>query len=211
MLSLNEKAYVLIKEGILFAKFKQGEVINERQLMKQFGLGRTPVREAILRLANEKLLRVIPRRGVVVSDIDMMDVSRLLEMRRVLEIHYAKKINNHVSRSDINQLKGLLHQRSKAKQEGAIQEVVRADKAFHLGLFRLLGDAFLVEILERIYDRLFRIWILANLRRSDDPEIDRDHHRIVKSLEEGDSENLVLAINHHIDYFRQKIFSVLME
>jgi DNA-binding GntR family transcriptional regulator len=211
MMSLNEKAYELIKERILFAKFRQGEVINERQLMKQLGLGRTPVREAILRLANENLLRVIPRRGVVVSDINMMDVSRLLEMRKLLEIHYARKINNHVGQSEINQLNGLLHQRSKAKKEGAIQAVVRADKAFHLGLFRLLGDAFLAEILEKIYDRLFRIWILANLQRSDDPEIDRDHHSIVKALEEGNSETLVSAISHHIDYFRQKIFSVIME
>lgn len=211
MPSLNEKAYELIKEKILFAKYRQGEVINERQLMKELGLGRTPVREAILRLMSENLVRVIPRRGVAVSDIDIMDVSRLLEMRKLLEVHYAKKLNDHVQQSEINELRGLLQQRSNAKEAGEIRAVVQADKAFHLGLFRVLGDALLVEMLERIYDRLFRIWILANLRRSDDPEIERDHHSIVKALEERNTDNLVSAICNHIDYFKQKIFSVLME
>jgi len=211
MPSLNERAYELIKERILFAKLRQGEVINERQMTKELGLGRTPVREAILRLASENLVRVIPRRGVVVADIGPMDVSRLLEMRKLLEVHYAKKINSHVRQSDINQLKRLLELRNKAKQEGEIQAVVQADKAFHLGLFEFLGDAFLVEILEKIYDRLFRIWILANLQHSDDPEIDRDHHNVVKALEERNTENLVSAITNHIDYFKQKIFLVLME
>jgi len=211
MLSLNEKAYELIKEKILFARLRQGEVINERQLMKELGLGRTPVREAVLRLAHENLIRVIPRRGLVVSDIDMMDVSRLLEMRKLLEVHYARKINNHVSQPEINQLKRLLQQRRKAKKQGEIEAVVQADKAFHLGLFQLLGDAFLVEMLEKIYDRLFRIWILANVRRSDDPEIDRDHQSIVKALADHNVEDLVSAISSHIDYFKKKIFLVLME
>jgi DNA-binding GntR family transcriptional regulator len=209
--SLKERAYERIKERILFARFRQGEAINEGQLTRELGMGRTPVREALLRLAGENLLRVIPRRGVVVADVDMMEVSSLLEMRKLLEVHYAGKIRLPVGASGINRLKGLLTQENQAKDKGNVQAAVQADKAFHLGVFELLGDALLIEMLEKIYDRLFRVWVLANLWRSDDPEIDHAHQSILKALGESNTEHLVSAITSHIEYFREKMRSVLLE
>src|SRR5262249_44464891 len=83
--SLTEKAYRQIEELIVTLQIPPGTVVSEAQLSERLAIGRTPIREALQRLARERLVVVLPRRGIMVSEINVRTQLRLLEVRRELE------------------------------------------------------------------------------------------------------------------------------
>src|ERR1700720_2400274 len=83
--SLTEQAYRLIEEQIVTLRLKPGDILSEQMLSASFRIGRTPIREALQRLAREGLVTILPRKGVLVSDINPRNQLLLLEVRRELE------------------------------------------------------------------------------------------------------------------------------
>ena len=83
--SLTDRAYVALEEMICTLRLEPGEVLSEGALSETLGIGRTPVREALQRLAREGLVTVLPRRGVLVSEFNVKKQLRMLEVRRELE------------------------------------------------------------------------------------------------------------------------------
>ncbi len=84
-LSLTEQAYRALEEQIVTLRIPPGTVVSEAILGARLGFGRTPIREALWRLARERLVTIIPHRGIIVSEIDIKLQLRLLELRRVVE------------------------------------------------------------------------------------------------------------------------------
>ncbi len=83
--SLTDRAYRALEELIVTLQLDPGEVLSEAALAKQLGIGRTPIREALQRLAREGLVVILPRRGILVSDINVRSQLELLRVRRELE------------------------------------------------------------------------------------------------------------------------------
>src|SRR5436309_9497117 len=88
--SLADRAYHAIREMIVSLELRPGAVIDERRLMERLGIGRTPTREALRRLAQERLVEVYPRRGMFVTSVEIHDLASLAEVRLVLESHVAR-------------------------------------------------------------------------------------------------------------------------
>ena len=86
---LSEQAYRAIRDRIVSLELRPGAVINEKELIESLGIGRTPVREALRRLAQEQLVEVYPRRGMFVTTVEIRDLASLCEVRSVLESHAA--------------------------------------------------------------------------------------------------------------------------
>src|SRR4029078_13308068 len=80
-----DRAYLAIRGLIVSLELPPGAVIDERELMQQLGLGRTPVREALRQLAQEQLVEVFPRRGMFVTGVDVRDLARISEVRLALD------------------------------------------------------------------------------------------------------------------------------
>ncbi|MBT4020715.1 MAG: GntR family transcriptional regulator, partial [Alphaproteobacteria bacterium] len=83
--SLTDQAYSKLEELIVTIQLKPGAVLSESALAAQLGIGRTPIREALHRLAREGLVVILPRRGILVSEINIHSQLRLLEVRRKIE------------------------------------------------------------------------------------------------------------------------------
>jgi DNA-binding transcriptional regulator YhcF (GntR family) len=83
--TLTEQAYRLIEEQIVTLRLKPGDVLSEQMLSAMFKIGRTPIREALQRLAREGLITILPRKGVLVSDINPRNQLLVLEVRREIE------------------------------------------------------------------------------------------------------------------------------
>lgn len=83
--SLTTQAYEILEAMIANLELKPGEALSEVELAERLGIGRTPVREALQRLAREHLVQILPQRGVLVSEIDIKRQLRLLEVRREVE------------------------------------------------------------------------------------------------------------------------------
>src|SRR3979411_2722216 len=88
--SQSEEAYLRIRERIISLGMPPGSVVNESRLGEELKIGRTPIREALQRLARENLVRSIPHRGTFVTDVNITDLARITEVRVVLEGHAAR-------------------------------------------------------------------------------------------------------------------------
>src|SRR6202166_1601825 len=88
--SQSEAAYLRIRERIVSLDMPPGSVVNETRLREELKIGRTPIREALQRLARENLVRSIPHRGTFVTDVNITDLARITEVRVVLESHCAR-------------------------------------------------------------------------------------------------------------------------
>src|SRR3990172_10489661 len=83
-------AYEQLKKMIVHMEFKPGSLVNETELMERLKIGRTPLREAILRLVEEKLVEIVPRRGYFIADVSMSDITYAQEFRQHLECTSAR-------------------------------------------------------------------------------------------------------------------------
>ena len=83
--SLTDRAYADLEEMIVTLQLAPGSAVSELELASYLGIGRTPIREALQRLARERLVTIVPRRGIFVSEINVTSQLRLLEVRRELE------------------------------------------------------------------------------------------------------------------------------
>ena len=89
--------------------------MNERELTERLGIGRTPVREALRRLAQEQLVEVYPRRGMFVTTVDVRDLARLCEVRAVLEPEAARLAAERATQPDLDELSALLNELDAAR------------------------------------------------------------------------------------------------
>ena len=141
---MSATAYELLKSEIVSGKRKPGEVFEEKQFAAQLGVSRTPVREAVLQLAREGLLIIMPRRGTVVSTISMEDIRQLYEARRILEPQIMRIAAKRADADTLTRWKAYFENQLDAADdegatlqfpgEGETQLCRDADAAFHLFL-----------------------------------------------------------------------------
>src|SRR5256714_14499447 len=108
--SLAERAFHAIREMIVSLELRPGAVIDERSLMQQLGIGRTPTREALRRLAQEGLVEVYPRRGMFVTPVEIQDLASLADVRSVLESSAARLAAERATDDDRDSIAALLPQ-----------------------------------------------------------------------------------------------------
>src|SRR5438270_13626940 len=111
--SQSEEAYTRILDRIVSLEVPPGSVVNAARLREELGIGRTPIREALQRLARENFVRSIPHRGTFVTDVNITDLARITEVRVVLEAHAARLATEKLTSADRESIEELLklHQR----------------------------------------------------------------------------------------------------
>jgi DNA-binding GntR family transcriptional regulator len=116
-LSLNELAYRRFKQALVTLSYKPGEYLNTAQVMSELDMGRTPINQAIHRLANEGLLQVIPRKGVMVAPLSMDDALELIEVRLANEMLCMRLASKRITAHQIAELTELNQQIEAASQQ----------------------------------------------------------------------------------------------
>ena len=114
--SFADRAYYAIRELIVTLELPPGAVVREPELTERLGIGRTPVREALRRLAQERLVEVFPRRGMFVTKVDVRDLARLCEVRVALEPEAARLAAERATQADLAELRGVAR---RARRAGA--------------------------------------------------------------------------------------------
>jgi DNA-binding GntR family transcriptional regulator len=205
---LSERAYRLIKEKIVRLELAPSELINEQALMEDLGLGRTPIREALLQLAQEDLVNIVPRRGMFVADISITDLQKIFEVRIVLERLCARLAAQRISEEQIARMEAI-HRELDAVPPGDIKALMACDTHFHDLLYEAGGNEFLADALHRLYDHSLRLWYLA-LDRVEDVRGQVDQHvEIVEALKRGDAALAETLTQEHIQQFQREIRAVL--
>ena len=136
--SLSDKAYHAIRGLIVSLELAPGAVIDERELIERLEIGRTPVREALRRLAQERLVEVYPRRGMFVTGVDVRELARLSEVRVVLEPEAARLAAERANEADRAELGALLAELDGGDGERAASTMRAHVQNFEQAMHRVL-------------------------------------------------------------------------
>lgn len=205
MQSLADKAYHEIRGLIVSLELAPGAVIDERELVERLGIGRTPVREALRRLALERLVDVYPRRGMFVTGVDVRQLARLSEVRAVLEPEAARLAAERATGDDRARLDDLL-----GELDAGSGELMQLDERIHRAVYRAAHNDLLESTLEQYYALALRIWMLALERTQDLEEAVEAHRDLLEAIRDGDGERAAQAMRDHVENFEQAMHRVLL-
>ncbi len=206
---LSETAYQSIKYKIISLEMPPGSVVDESSLRTELGLGRTPIREALQRLAMEKLVTIVPRRGTFVTQIGLTDLQRLSEARFLLETQAARLACQRGTAAHWQQMEDILDQLD--IDAGTDNEaMIAADEACHHIMYEAADNEFLQDTLVSLYALSLRLWYYAISQMDDMREAVLEHRRILDALRGGNEEQAAHLIAEHIQTFHSEIQSVVM-
>jgi DNA-binding GntR family transcriptional regulator len=205
---LSEKAYHLIKEKIVTLELEPLAVIDEQTLKGELDLGRTPIREALHRLAAEGLVIVAPRRGMFVADISITDLQKIFEVRMILEGFCARLAAQRANRQQIAHMEAIL-QELECLSDGDAEALMSIDKRFHESMYQAADNEFLTESLDRLHAQSLRLWHLVLDRLDNVQEAILEHKEIVRALKAKDEAQAEKLVQQHIAQFQREIKAVL--
>lgn len=185
-------AFDRLEHLLVTLRLPPGATVREQELAAQVDLGRTPVREAVQRLSALGLLRVFPRKGLVVSAVERADLAQLLEVRRVLERLLVVKAAERATHEQRRALRAIA-----VPLDGITDDVPRylqLDRRLDELLLAASGNPFLGKALAPMHVHCRRLWYL-NLPRVDLPSAATFHAALARSVADGDGGGAVRALN----------------
>lgn len=197
--SLTERAYNQLEELIVRLELAPGSFVSESLLCDRLGLGRTPVREALLRLARERLVRILPRRGVVISEIDPAAQLRLLEFRREVErfvVSDAARRADEAARATFASLANQFERAAAASDDIAF---MRVDREFNALCLATSGNEFAVSAMLSMQALARRFWYQHYRDAADMPEAARLHAAVARAIASGAPDDAARALHALLD------------
>lgn len=186
-------AYRDIKQKILSGFFSSDARLREMEISKLIGMGRTPVREALKRLEDERLLTHEPRRGLVITRIDKQGVTELYAMREVLEGAAAEFAARHATDAEIDNMQSILEQ-----SEQPDSDPVRMNLQFHEAIYGAAHNQHLIRTLQSISDTTFLLGrsTLQSPQRAQ--KAVEEHRQILAAIRDRDPQAASTAAKNHI-------------
>jgi DNA-binding GntR family transcriptional regulator len=194
-------AYTRLKRQIIFRDVREGQTFDELSLSRQLKIGRTPVREAVQRLAGEGLVRVIPRKGTIVSELGVDTVREMFEARMPVEAQIARLAALRAEPAEIARMEDALADVDRLIDERRFRELLLADEEFHLSLAAAAKNRLLSEMVVRLYTLGSRFWYTTMAQRSRE-DIKREmelHLAIVRGIKQRDPEKAARAVLDLVD------------
>src|SRR5919201_5827874 len=182
---LADRAYVALRDRLVTLRIPPGSPIDEDAIGRDLKMGRTPVREAIKRLALENLVTVFPRRGTFASEINITDLAHISDVRAQLEAHAAYRAAERITDAQRAELAGLLHELQLSRGNDDVEMLMELDAAVHRFIYRCAGNPFLEETLGRYLNLSLRIWYLVIDRLPHLFARVHEHEDVLRAIEAG--------------------------
>jgi DNA-binding GntR family transcriptional regulator len=207
-LRLSDKAYELIRHRIITLELPPQSPIDEGELMSELGLGRTPIREALQRLAAENLVSIIPRRGMFVADISLIDLQKVFELRMVLEGFCARLATERATEDQLAKMDALVAELDSLTENDS-RRLMSIDERFHELLYQSADNEFLESSLRRLHALSFRIWHLVLERLGSVRGAMEQHVDITEAIRARDAVRAERLLRQHVSEFQREIKSAL--
>jgi DNA-binding GntR family transcriptional regulator len=188
-----------LRELILTGKLVPDQVIHESELTKRFGTSRSPVREALVHLEQEGLLQVIPKKGTIVTGIDLEQLRQALFIRTTLESNNIQLLCENIEKPQIISLHANLEFQKTALKVGDYSEIYRSFDEFHMLLCDFNKLPRIWEIVRKEKISLDRLHALAESHMPRLGILYEQHIEIVQALEKRDADLCVQLIRTHAD------------
>lgn len=180
--SLAEEAYERLVRKITRLEAEPGSVLVERDLMTEFDIGRTPLREAMQRLAIERLVNHMPNRGMFVSEITPSGVQQIYEFRAMLDGQAAALAATRATAEQVRALDALHRELVSATEDADVDAYVEADRDFYRVLGEAAHNAWIADSIPRIFNLHLRLWFFISRRLGHWEDIARSHEVMTRDV-----------------------------
>lgn len=201
---LKEQAYAEIKALLLDGVVPPGAFLSERQLARQLGMSKTPIRAALERLELESFVTTSPRQGVVVRELSLQEIKDHYAIRIALESFVVAQLAGRLSTPQIATLRANLDQQRDLLETSEARAYMQLDAAFHLSLCEFLGNREITRVMQHQREKLYRV-VLQILER-DMHKMARsyaEHVAIVEALTEGTAGQAADLMRAHFENGKQ--------
>lgn len=209
-LSLSQQVYLQIKQAIVSLELPPGSVIDQAALGEELEFGRTPIREALQRLSLEKLVAIVPGRGTFVSEIGIMDLQRLSEVRLLLEGEAARLAARRGAEEHWQRMEAVLAGLGVEGDRLDNADLIAIDEACHQIMYQATANEFLHDTLVTMYALSLRLWYFALSEIGDMRQAVVEHRDILDALRAGDPDSAERLVRQHIRTFQEEIQSAML-
>lgn len=196
---LTDLAYQKIEEAIVTLRIPPGSAISEQALSAMTGIGRTPIREAIQRLAREHLIMVLPQRGLLVTEMDVAKQLRLLEMRREIERLVARGAAKRANADERATFTRLAEEFMRSASRNDDVAFIRADREFNELCLQAARNEFADGAMRLLHGMSRRFWYMHYKQAADMPVMARLHAAVATAIAKGDVDKAGEALDKLVD------------
>jgi len=198
--NLRDLIFEKLQQAIFSGKFKSGKRITEKEVAEELNVSRTPVREALYRLASTGLIKIIPHRGFLISRWSSIEIRDVMEIRIALEMLAVRLAVKRILPEEIKELKDLIIKMDKAVLKGDIKKVSHLNTEFHNKIVFASKNKELLDVMEPIKNKIhhFRIISLSTPNRLEESQ--KEHKEILNALIERDGKLAQKLIASHINH-----------
>jgi DNA-binding GntR family transcriptional regulator len=198
--TLTEQAYREIEERIVTLQLKPGEFLSEYALSESLRIGRTPIREALQRLAHEGLVTILPRKGILVSETDPRKQLLVLEVRRELERLLCRSGAQRATDEEREKFRTLADGMRRAGKANDDIQFMRLDRELNILISEAAHNAFASRAMQLLHGHSRRFWYLHYKQAADLPLCAKLHADQARAIADGDVAKSAQASDRLIDY-----------
>ncbi|HEX6978116.1 MAG TPA: GntR family transcriptional regulator [Alphaproteobacteria bacterium] len=199
-LSLTDRAYKRLEELIVTLQLAPGAVVSEAALSKRLGIGRTPIREALQRLGRERLVVILPRRGIMVSEVNVRTQLRLLEVRREVERLIARRAARRATPAERAEFARIADEMEAAAAANDDIGFLRLDHEFNVLSLQAARNEFASGAMALMAGLSRRFWYIHYKEVADLPRAVRLHAEIARAIAAGNEAEAAQASDCLMDY-----------
>lgn len=199
---VNKEIYKELKKRIVYLDYKPKQVLNIKELAKEFGVSPMPVREVLILLETEKLVHIIPNNGIYVTDVSFQELKDVFEVRLFLIGLSGRLAAERITPEELSKLKELL---KKIKQEKERKKIIQLDAEFHDLVNCSTKNQTLAETLKRLRNQIGRLWFFAKENDAYSQKIPKDFEELIKALENKEQNKSEQIMKDHAIHFINQI------
>ncbi|MCB1365541.1 MAG: GntR family transcriptional regulator [Rhodobacteraceae bacterium] len=203
--SMRNTAYERIKSAIIKAQYRGGQFLNVAALAKDMNMGRTPIHEAIMRLDQEDLVDVMPRKGVIVRSATLSEARDIAAIRALNEAQCAAWAAERIERQGIERLGAILQEAGEAIRARDVEKALLLDRRFHECISDIAGNRILAGILSNLHERSHRYWYLSFSSVPHMEKVQSQHQAIFEAIRDQDAKRASRAARRHVEKFLENV------
>lgn len=207
--SLKQQAYAIIKAKIINCEYPPNTFLNEEILREELKVSRTPIRDALSRLEQENLIRIIPKKGIMISELSINEINMIYEARMLIEPFTISTYGHRVDQKQLRKLRTLF---STQFEPQSIQEIYKIDDDFHQLIINASQNKYLWQTFQSTHNQNRRLRILSgNNVEKRLHESRHEHVVIIDFMLDGNYAKAAQAMTTHLDKSKDAAFSLLIE
>ena len=196
-LSIGAQLHRILRAAIIRGELAPGQAISEIEMSKKFSISRQPVREAFIKLGEERLIEVLPQRGTYIRKISVKEVQEARHLREIFEMSIVREVTEKHDAGLIKTLRSLIAAQRKVKQ-GDNHAYLLLDEEFHRTLAMHAGREYMWRVTEGIKAQMNRVRFLTFDSATPMPQLTEEHSGVVDAIEAGDTELAAQRMEQHL-------------